>query len=108
MRYVNVLIKLLMIELKKTSKGIVIPVKVQPGAKKDSIVGEWGGRLKIQVKAPPEKGKANEAVIKLLAECLGLQKSCIHIVSGELSRDKKVFIQGMTSTKNLEILYQNK
>lgn len=105
---VDVLIRLTMIELKKTSEGIVIPVKVQPGAKKDSIVGEWDGWLKIQVKAPPEKGRANEAVIKLLAKCLDLRKSCIHIVSGEFSRDKKVLIQGVTYVKNLENLYQRK
>ncbi len=94
------------IEMKKTSKGIVIPVKVQPGAKRDGIAGEWGGRLKIQVKAPPEKGKANEAVIKLLAKSFGIQKSSVHIISGEFSREKKVLVQGMTSAKNLENLYR--
>ncbi len=87
------------IEMKRTSKGIVIPVKVQPGAKRDGIAGEWGGRLKIQVKAPPEKGKANEAVIKLLAKGLGIRKSSVHIISGEFSREKKVLIKSMDVAK---------
>lgn len=85
-----------MIELKKTPEGIILPVRAQPGAKRDSIVGEWAGSLKIQVKAPPEKGKANEAIVELLAMELGISKSSIHIVSGETSRDKKVLIQGIT------------
>ncbi|MFQ5862896.1 MAG: DUF167 domain-containing protein [Candidatus Brocadiales bacterium] len=87
------------IKLKKTSEGIVIPVRAQPGAKRDSIVGEWDGRLKIQVKAAPEKGKANEAIVKLLARSLGLQKSSVHVVSGESSRNKKVLVQGINLTK---------
>ncbi len=93
------------IEMKKTTEGIIIPVKVQPGAKKNSIVGERGGKLKLQVTAPPERGKANEAVIRLLASGLGLQKSRVRIVSGESSRDKRVLVEGVTSVKNLEGLY---
>ncbi len=93
------------IEMKKTTEGIIIPVKVQPGAKKNSIVGEWGGKLKLQVTTPPERGKANEAVIRLLARELGLQKSRVRIVSGESSRDKRVLVEGVTSVKNLEGLY---
>ncbi len=91
--------------MKKTTEGIIIPVKVRPGAKKNSIVGEWGGKLKLQVTAPPERGKANEAVVRLLARRLGLQKSRVRIVSGESSRDKKVLVEGVTSVKNLEGLY---
>ncbi|MEE9487514.1 MAG: DUF167 domain-containing protein [Candidatus Brocadiales bacterium] len=95
-----------MIETKKTADGIVIPVKVQPGARKDCIVGEWGGRLKLQVAAPPDKGKANEAVVRLLAKCLGVRRSSVSIVSGETSRDKKVLVQGAVSVKDVEALYQ--
>lgn len=94
-----------MIELKKTSEGIIVPIRAQPGAKKDGIVGEWAGRLKIQVKAPPEKGRANEAIVKLLARHLGIRRSSVHIVSGEFSRDKKVLVQDITSVKKLETLY---
>lgn len=85
-----------MIELKKTPEGIILPVRAQPGAKRDGIVGEWAGSLKIQVRAIPEKGKANEAIIELLAERFKLRKATLRIVSGEFSRDKKVLIQGIT------------
>ncbi len=95
-----------MIELKKTPDGIIIPVRAQPGAKKDIIVGEWGGRLKIQIKVPPEKGKANEAIIKLLAKDLDLKRSKIRIISGESSRDKKVLVQDVTLLEKLENLCQ--
>ncbi len=96
-----------MLETKKTADGIVIPVKVQPGARKNCVVGEWGGRLKLQVAAPPDKGKANEAVVKLLAKSLGIQRSSVSIVSGETSRDKKVLVQGAVSVKDVEALYKS-
>ncbi len=95
-----------MIETKKTADGIVFSVKVQPGTRKDCVVGEWGGRLKLQVTAPPEKGKANEAVVRFLAKCLGIQRSSVSIVSGMTSRDKKVLVQGAISVKDVEALYR--
>ncbi len=80
---------------KELPEGIILSVKAQPGARKDEIVGQWADSLKIRVTAPPEKGKANEAIIKLLAEVLGLKKSAFKIVSGETSRDKKILVQGI-------------
>ena len=49
-----------------------------------------GGALKVAVAAPPERGKANRAVVELLAEAIGLSASAITIVSGETSKDKVV------------------
>lgn len=77
-------------------EGIILYVKAQPGARKDEIVGELADSLKVRITAPPEKGKANEAIIRLLAEKLGLKKSAIKVISGETSRDKRVFIQGIS------------
>ncbi|MCP4364849.1 MAG: YggU family protein [Planctomycetes bacterium] len=95
-----------MLEAKKTADGIVIPVKVQPGARKNCVVGEWGGRLKLQIAPPPDKGKANEAAVRLLAKCLGVQRSSVQVVSGETSRYKKVLVQGEVSIKDVEDLCQ--
>jgi uncharacterized protein (TIGR00251 family) len=55
-----------------------------------------GERLKISVNAPPVDGKANEAVIRVLAETFGVQKSAIEIVRGETGRRKTVRIRGVT------------
>lgn len=85
-----------MLNVKETSSGIIIPVKVQPNASKERIIGEHNGQLKIAVTAAPEKGKANKAIIKLLAEKFDTKVSCIRIISGETSREKKVFVEGAT------------
>lgn len=85
-----------MLDIISTNTGIVISVKVQPGSGKNCIVGNLGGRLKLAVSAAPEKGKANKAIIELLAKTLHIHKSSIHILSGETSQDKKLRIEGIT------------
>ncbi len=50
----------------------------------------------MAVTAAPEKGKANKAVIEMLADTLRIHESSIHIISGESSRDKRVMIEGLT------------
>lgn len=65
---------------------------MKAGARGDRIVGAHGGALKVTVAAPPERGKANRAVLDLLAEALGLARSSLEIVSGVTSPDKIVLI----------------
>ncbi len=72
-----------------------LKVKVVPGSSRDQIVGWLGDALKIKVTAPPQKGKANEAVIDLLAEALGVSSDDIKVVSGHSSPSKIVAITGM-------------
>lgn len=69
-------------------------VHVQPGAKRTRLAGEHGERLKIAVAAPPLDGRANAAVVALLAERLGLPKSALRVAAGEHSRDKRVAVLG--------------
>jgi len=85
-----------MIELRESGQGVVLSVKVQPKAAADAIVGEYGGALKVAVTAPPEKGKANAAVIALLSKELGVRKSQIEIVAGRTTRLKTLRIRGLT------------
>jgi len=66
-----------------------------PGSSRDEIVGWLGDSLKVKVKAPPEKGRANEAVVALLAERLGIDASSIAVVSGHGSPAKVVDVDGM-------------
>lgn len=81
-----------------TQEGARLFVRASPGAKADAIAGVWLGpegeaRLAVKVSAPPDKGKANAAIVKLLAKVLGLPKSAFLIASGETSRLKVVDIR---------------
>ena len=76
------------LELDPVDGGTRLRLRVKPGARRNEIVGVHGGALKIAVNAPPERGKANEAVVELLAEALGLPPSGVTIVAGATSQDK--------------------
>ena len=67
-------------------------IKVIPSSSKDCIAGWLENTLKIKVKAPPEKGKANKAFIKVLEKSLGLKKGSVIIASGSASCKKTVEI----------------
>ena len=86
-----------MIEITQDTSGITIPVRVQPKASYDRITGEHNGSVKVCVTAPPEDGKANAAVIKLLAKKLKQPKSSIRITAGTTSRQKKIHIDGVAA-----------
>ena len=74
----------------------VLTVKVVPGARKDEITGWMEDTLKLRVAAPPEKGRANQAVMALLARTLSASKDRIVIVAGAGSRRKRVRIEGLS------------
>lgn len=81
-----------------------ISVKVVPSSSRDLITGWYGESLKIKVKAPPEKGRANAAVIALLASKLNIDKDSIEIVSGHSSPLKVVCIHGLDDSQILASL----
>jgi len=83
------------LDIVTTNSGIILSIRTQPGSSKNRIIGEYGGRLKLAVTAAPEKGKANKAVIELLADTLHINESSIQIISGESSRDKRLMIEGL-------------
>ena len=76
------------LELTPLPQGTRLRLRVSAGAKKTAIVGAHGGALKLSVTAAAERGKANRAVVKLLADTLGLPASAITITSGKASPDK--------------------
>jgi len=80
------------LELTAVPGGTRLRLRVKPGAKTNALVGAHGGALKVAVAAPPERGKANRAVVKLLAATLGLPASAVTITAGETSQDKVVVI----------------
>lgn len=81
------------IPLKKSKKGFILLVKVRPGASRTQIERVEGDTLMVRLTAPPEGGKANEQLIELLSEELGIRKSAIRIRHGRTSRDKTVEIE---------------
>ena len=73
---------------------ITLTLHIQPGAKKTEFAGRHGDALKIRLSAPPVDGKANEALIKFVAEALKLPKSAVSLKSGQTSRRKVLEVQG--------------
>jgi len=76
--------------------GVLISIKAVPGAKRDEVSGLLGDRLKIRVSAPPEGGKANMAICRLIAKELGVRVQQVEIVSGHTNPEKVVRVTGMT------------
>ena len=73
----------------------IISVKVVPGASRDRVAGKLGDAVKVQVSAPPEAGKANKAVIRVLAEFLGVKADQLEIVRGHGQPRKVIEVRGM-------------
>mgnify|MGYP000735950613 CR=1 FL=1 len=73
--------------------GLLIDVRVQPKSSKNAIVGIHGAALKIKLNAPPVEGKANKALIQLVAKLLKCPKSNVEIVSGQASRNKRLLLR---------------
>jgi uncharacterized protein (TIGR00251 family) len=80
--------------------GAALTVRVTPRARKSEISGfRADGTLKIRVTAPPVEGKANAAVIKLIASVLSVRKRNIEIVAGHKGLDKIISIMDMTAAE---------
>jgi uncharacterized protein (TIGR00251 family) len=73
-----------------------LAVRVQPGARGSALVG-WmaDGTLKVKVGAPPEDGRANRAVVELLALAVGLKPAAVRVVRGPGSRSKVIEVDGL-------------
>ncbi len=76
-----------------------LSVYVQPGASADRIEGEYNAMLKVRISAPPEKGKANKALIRLLSATLGIPKSGVTVVKGETCRAKQLKLNGISAAE---------
>jgi uncharacterized protein (TIGR00251 family) len=84
-----------------TEGGILIYLHAQPGAKRDAILGLQSGRLKVAVVQPPHDGRANQAIVALLAKQLKVAKSNCAIRRGQNSRLKLVYVAGLTRSEAL-------
>ena len=75
---------------------VVLRVHVQPGAGRTAVVGRHGDALKVRVGAPPQGGRANEAVVALIAEALGVPVAAVTLVAGASSRAKRIRVTGLS------------
>lgn len=74
---------------------LVVTVHVQPGARRSEVVGPHGDALKVRVAAPPVDGKANRAVVALVAEVLGVGTGQVELVAGASQRRKRLRVRGV-------------
>ena len=79
---------------RQTKKGTVLLVRIQPGARRNAVVGFIGDRVKIAVQATATEGKANRAVEDFVAQLLSIPTRSVQIVSGTTTRDKSILIEG--------------
>jgi len=84
--------------------GMRFRVKVQARARRNELAGEHDGAVRVRVTAPPVEGRANEAVVELLAEHLRVPKSSIRIVAGERAPLKTVEVAGLDAAAIAERL----
>ena len=87
------------VSLETRGNDVILPVKAQPGAGKNEVRAVQDGALKVCVTQVPEKGKANKAIIEVLAKALKLRKSQITLASGDLASQKKFLIEGINESE---------
>ncbi|MBI5562309.1 MAG: YggU family protein [Deltaproteobacteria bacterium] len=84
--------------------GVSIRVRVQPRSSRNQTEGVHNGAIRIRLTSPPVEGAANEALIGFFSKLLGVRKGAIHIEAGTKSRDKRVFVEGLSKTEAAEAL----
>jgi uncharacterized protein (TIGR00251 family) len=74
-------------------------LRVSPGAQRTELAGRHGDAWKVRVSAPPERGRANDAVLRLLATRLRIPRGSLAVVAGHGGRDKVVELHGLDATE---------
>ncbi len=71
-------------------------LKAIPNASREEIAGRHGTRWKVKVRAPPEDGRANTAILELLSQVLHINKRALRLVRGEAAREKEILVSGLS------------
>lgn len=79
------------------AEGCVLAVRAQPGAKRRGFLGTHGDALKLAVQAPADQGKANEALIDLIAELLAVRRQQVALLTGPANRSKSFLVRGVSA-----------
>ena len=82
----------------KPESGL-LALRVQPRARRDEVIGWRDGVLRVRVTAAPTDGLANRAVLALVADHLGVAVSSLHLAGGAASRDKRVRVDGLSTSE---------
>ncbi|MCU0272616.1 MAG: DUF167 domain-containing protein [Acidimicrobiales bacterium] len=83
--------------------GVDLLISVHPGARREGLVAD-ADRLRVEVTAPPERGRATEAVIRLVADRLGVRRSAVVVVAGATSRSKRLRVDGVAAAAAVHAL----
>ena len=75
--------------------GVSLQIQAQPGAKRTEVAGLHGGCLKVRLASPPADGKANECLVRFLAQRLGVKRNQVTIIRGLSSRRKTVMVDAV-------------
>lgn len=85
------------IPFKISRRGITIKVRVEPRSSTKGVAGIVGDTLKIRLNSPPVGGAANEELVEILSEEIGIRKTALKIIRGHSSKDKIIEIEGINS-----------
>ena len=85
--------------IRETPEGVEIDLKVVPGARRDTIAGLLGSRLKLRIASPAESGRANQAVRRIVSEALGISLGDVEILRGRTAPYKTVHVRGIDSNE---------
>lgn len=88
--------------LKESLNEVVLSIHVQPGAKRTEVVGTHGDALKLRLAAPPVDGKANDELIRFLADAFGVPQRQVELVAGSTGRSKRLRIRSATRRPDRE------
>jgi hypothetical protein len=81
--------------IEATGSGVRLRLWVQSRASHTELAGVHGDRLRVRVAAPPVDGAANQALVRFLAERLGVPRGAVRLVGGEAGRTKVVSVDGI-------------
>ena len=92
------------IQIVEREGGVEFSVKVVPGSSRNKVVGIWDTALRIAVAAPPEGGRANKEVVRLLAATFGVKRGSVTIIHGQTQPLKRVRIDGLSVEHTRQLL----
>ncbi len=92
------------VQITERDGGVEFSVKVVPGSTRNQIAGVWDTSLRLAVTAPPEGGKANKQVIRLVADAFQVKRGDVAIVRGHTQPLKRVRIEGVTPAQARQTL----